>query len=97
MGFLKDVGLTKTGIVGFISIALSLVGLIPAVGVAFNPELLMLGVGLITMRHTLYKQDIEKLDPVLDEVLGDRMSGISQDLLIKLLDAQEKTKEGGEE
>jgi len=94
MGFLKDIGLTKTGIVGILTILASLAGMVPALGTGFNPELFMLGFGLLTIRHTLYKQDIRRLDSTLDELMGDRLSGISQDVLIKLLDAQEK--EGSE-
>mgnify|MGYP000754045787 CR=1 FL=1 len=96
MGFLKDVGMTKTGIVGILSILASLAGFIPVVGTGLNPELLMLGVGLLTMRHTLYKQDIRQLDPVLDKLVGDKISGVSQDLLIKLLEAEEK-EDGGDQ
>jgi len=90
MGFLKEIGLTKTGIVGLLTILASLAGMVPVIGTGFNPELLSIGVGLLTIRHTLYKQDVHRLDPVLDSLMGDRLSGISQDVLIKLLDAKEK-------
>ena len=94
MGFLTQVGLTKTGIVGILSILASVIGLIPSVGTGFNPELLALGIGLMTIRHTLYKQDITRLDETLDKVLGDKLSGITQDVLIKLLDAKDKEEAG---
>jgi hypothetical protein len=48
----------------------------------------------MTIRHTLYKQDITRLDETLDKVLGDKLSGITQDVLIKLLDAKDKEEAG---
>jgi len=90
MGFLKEIGLTKTGIVGILTVLASLAGMVPAIGTGFNPELLSIGIGLLTIRHTLYKQDIKRLDPMLDNLMGDRLSGISQDVLIQLLGAKEK-------
>lgn len=108
MGFIKSTFSTKTGIFGLVAIIAGLVGLIPAVGLGFNAELVMLGIAMITLRHTLYKQDIYKLDPVLDRMFGDRLSSVSQELLIELLEAKDdetvakirekaaaKAKEGG--
>lgn len=96
MGFLRAIVTTKTGVVGLLAALASLAGLLPFIDLGFNPELLVLGIGLMTIRHTLYKQDIRQFDPILDKLLGDRLSGISQDVLIELLDAQERQEEGGE-
>ena len=90
MEFLKATFTTKTGIFGVIAIVAGLVGLIPAVGLGVNPELMMLGIAMLTLRHTLYKQDVNKLDPVLDRLLGDKLSGLSQELLISLLEAKDE-------
>lgn len=91
MDFLKSTFSTKTGIFGIIAIIGGLIGFIPAIGLGVNMELVMLGIAMLTLRHTLYKQDINKLDPVLDRILGDKISGMAQELLITLLEAKDET------
>jgi len=81
---------SKTGIFGVITIVAGLAGLIPAIGGGVSLELISLGIAMLTIRHAIYKQDIQKLDPVLDKMLGDKMSGVTQDLLIKLLEAKDE-------
>ncbi len=89
MSFLKATFSTKTGIFGVIAIAAGLVQLLPMFGSSANVELIMLGIAMLTLRHTLYKQDVNKLDLVLDKLLGDKLSGVTQDLLIALLEAKD--------
>lgn len=80
---------SKTGIFGVITLLAGLAGFIPGIGIGINVELVSLGVAMMTIRHTLYKQDVQKLDPVLDDVLGDRLSGVAQELLISVLEAED--------
>lgn len=89
-GLLRSTFTSKTGIFGILAIVAGLVGLIPAVGLGINIELVTLGIAMVTIRHAIYKQDIYKLDPVLDRLLGDKLSGTAQELLISLLEAQDE-------
>lgn len=89
-GFIESTLKSKTGIFGIITIVLGLVGLIPVVGGGVSFELISLGIAMITLRHAIYKQDVQRLDPVLDRMLGDQMSGITQEILIKLLEAKDE-------
>lgn len=88
--FMTSTFQSKTGIFGVITIVAGLVGLIPMVGGGVNLELISLGVAMLTIRHTLYKQDVQRLDPVLDKLLGDQLSGVTQELLVSVLNARDE-------
>ena len=89
-GFMASTFQSKTGIFGIITIILGIATMLPMFGGGVNLELISLGVAMLTIRHTLYKQDVARLDPVLDSILGDRLSGVSQELLVALLEARDE-------